>query len=205
MSATDDELFRAWQAGDRRAGEALFERHYDALDRFFLNKVGDRAGDLVQRTFVACIEAASRFRGDASFRTFMFAIARNQLLKHLRDHGREKQRLDPAITSICDLDPSPSVVAARREQERLLLAALRRLPIDEQIALELHYWEQLSATEIAAVLEIPVGTAKSRLRRARDRLEAALAGPDPAKAATLDDLDRWAKELRAAVRDDDAS
>lgn len=203
MSATDDELFRAWQAGDRRAGEALFERHYDALDRFFLNKVGDRAGDLVQRTFVACIEAASRFRGDASFRTFMFAIARNQLLKHLRDHGRERERLDPAVTSICDLDPSPSVVAARREQERLLLAALRRLPIDEQIALELHYWEQLSATEIAAVLEIPVGTAKSRLRRARDRLEAALAGPDPARAATLDDLERWAKELRAAVRDGD--
>lgn len=203
MSPTDEELFRAWQTGDRRAGEALFERHYDALDRFFINKVGDRAGDLVQRTFVACIEAAARFRGDSSFRTFMFAIARNQLLKHLRDHGRERDRLDPAITSICDLDPSPSVVAARREQERLLLAALRRLPLDEQIALELHYWEQLSATEIAAVLEIPVGTAKSRLRRARDRLEAALAGPDPAKATTLDDLERWARDLRTAVRRDD--
>lgn len=199
MSASDDELFRAWQAGDRRAGEALFERHYDALDRFFVNKVGDRAGDLVQRTFVACIEAAARFRGESSFRTFMFAIARNQLLKHLRDHGRERDRLDPASTSICDLDPSPSVVAARREQERQLLAALRRLPLDEQIALELHYWEQLSATEIAGVLEIPVGTAKSRLRRAHDRLEAALAGPDPAKAATLDDLERWARELRAAL------
>jgi RNA polymerase sigma factor (sigma-70 family) len=203
VSPTDEELFRAWQTGDRRAGEALFERHYDALDRFFINKVGDRAGDLVQRTFVACIEAAARFRGDSSFRTFMFAIARNQLLKHLRDHGRERDRLDPAITSICDLDPSPSVVAARREQERLLLAALRRLPLDEQIALELHYWEQLSATEIAAVLEIPVGTAKSRLRRARDRLEAALAGPDPARAATLDDLERWARDLRTAVRRDD--
>jgi RNA polymerase sigma factor (sigma-70 family) len=203
VSPTDEELFRAWQTGDRRAGEALFERHYDALDRFFINKVGDRAGDLVQRTFVACIEAAARFRGDSSFRTFMFAIARNQLLQHLRDHGRERDRLDPAITSICDLDPSPSLVAARREQERLLLAALRRLPLDEQIALELHYWEQLSATEIAAVLEIPVGTAKSRLRRARDRLEAALAGPDPAQAATLDDLERWAKDLRTAVRRDD--
>jgi RNA polymerase sigma-70 factor (ECF subfamily) len=203
VSPTDEELFRAWQTGDRRAGEVLFERHYDALDRFFINKVGDRAGDLVQRTFVACIEAAARFRGDSSFRTFMFAIARNQLLKHLRDHGRERDRLDPAVTSICDLDPSPSVVAARREQERLLLAALRRLPLDEQIALELHYWEQLSATEIAAVLEIPVGTAKSRLRRARDRLEAALAGPDPAKAATLDDLERWAKDLRTAVRRDE--
>ncbi len=195
----DNELLAAWVAGDRRAGQTLFERHYDALDRFFVNKVGDRAGDLVQRTFVACIEAAPRFRGDSSFRTFLFAIARNQLLKHLRDHGRERARLDPATTSICDLDPSPSVLAAGREQERQLLAALRRLPIDEQVALELHYWEQLPSAEIAVVLDIPIGTVKSRLRRARDRLEAELTGA-PQRPASADDLDRWAADLRALAR-----
>ncbi|MDC0675580.1 RNA polymerase sigma factor [Nannocystis radixulma] len=202
--ASDEEQFRAWQAGDRKAGEALFERHYDSLDRFFINKVGVRAGDLVQRTLLACLEAAPRFRGESSFRTFLFAIARNQLLKHLRDHGRERERFDPAVTSICDLDPSPSLVAARREHERLLLAGLRGLPVDEQIALELHYWEQLPASEIAVVLDIPVGTAKSRLRRARDRLETALAQPALASAGSLDDLERWARELRAGMRRSDA-
>lgn len=198
----DDELFRAWRAGDRAAGEALFERHYDALDRFFVNKVGDRAGDLVQRTFLACVESADRFRGDAGFRTFLFAIARNQLLKHIRDWGRERARFDLGSVTACDLDPSPSLVAARREEQRVILTALRRLPIDEQIALELHYWEQLTGAEIAAVLEIPVGTAKTRLRRARERLEAELAaisGPGSLLSSTLGDLDRWAAELRAGL------
>ena len=62
----DHELLRAWQTGDDRAGEQLFRRHYQLILRFFHNKAGTQAHDLVQRTFLACLEARDRIRGDAS-------------------------------------------------------------------------------------------------------------------------------------------
>jgi hypothetical protein len=63
----DAELLEAWGAGDKAAGEALFDRHFEAIYRFFQNKVGPGViDDLVQQTFLGCVEAPDRFRGDSS-------------------------------------------------------------------------------------------------------------------------------------------
>ena len=72
----DSELIAAWRCGDAAAGQALFARHFDGLYRFFRTKCGDDADELVQATLLACVSARAQFRGEASFRTYLFAIAR---------------------------------------------------------------------------------------------------------------------------------
>jgi RNA polymerase sigma-70 factor (ECF subfamily) len=203
MKPTDRELLRAWVAGDEGAGNELVRRHFSAVFRFFRSKVDDNVDDLTQRTFLACVSSAANFRGDASFRAYVLGIARKQLLLHLRTRYRREQVFDPGAQSMCDVEPasgtSPSGFVAERENEKLLLAALRRIPVDFQIAVELFYWEELQLTEIADVLEVAVGTVKSRLGRARNMLReqiAELATSDDLRRTTADDLERWAKSLR---------
>lgn len=193
----DDAELDAWRAGDRAAGERLFDRYYEPVARFFVNKVGDASSDLIQRTFLACVEGMPRFRGEGSFRSYLFAIAYRQLCLHYRD--REGDRVDLTSVSARALDPSLSGMLVEREQLRLLLAALRELPIELQVVLELHYWEQCTVVEIAAALEIPQGTVKSRLRSGREKLGALierLAGRPELAASTLHGLETWARELR---------
>jgi RNA polymerase sigma factor (sigma-70 family) len=195
-------MLEAWAGGDKAAGEALFERYFEAVARFFRNKLPADAAheDLIQQTFLGCVEARDRFRGDSSFRSFLFAIAHRQLAKHWRTRSRD--RLDFQTVSAFDLDASPSAALAQDQQHQHLLLALRRIPIDCQVALELHYWESLTAAEIGEVLGVPLGTAKTRVRRAKQLLEAelralnlGLVGADP----TGTRLDTWARELRGSL------
>lgn len=194
---SDEQLLAAWRAGERRAGEQLFERYYEPVARFFFNKT-DAGAELIQQTFLACVEGAAKFRGEGSFRSFVFAIAYRQLCRHYRD--RKGDRLDFTEVSIAAMEPSPSQAMVEGEELKLLLAGLRRIPVDCQVALELLYWEQLTTAEMAAVLEIPEGTVKSRLRRGRallrEAIEALAKSPDLA-ASTLLGIDTWAGALRA--------
>jgi len=193
-------LVAAWRDGDRAAGQRLFTCYYDPVARFFFNKVGDPGHDLVQRTFLACLESLPRFRGECSFRSYLFAIAYRQLCRYFRDLKGE--HVDMTVSSACALDPSASAVLVEREEMRLFLAGLRELPVDMQVALELYYWEQCSVAEIAAVLEIAEGTVKSRLRRGRELLRAAielLAVRGDLAASTFNGLESWAQGIRNRV------
>ena len=198
-AAADEQLLAAWCAGDRDAGEQLFERYYEPVARFFLNKT-ESSAELIQQTFLACVEGAGRYRGEGSFRSFLFCIAYRQLCKHYRD--RRGAPVDLAEVSVAAMEPSPSQALIEGEELRLLLAGLRRLPVDCQVALELLYWEQLTTVEMAAVLEIPEGTVKSRLRRGRallrEAIEALANNPDLA-GSTLLGIETWARALRARV------
>jgi RNA polymerase sigma factor (sigma-70 family) len=194
----DDALLANWRAGDAAAAEALFERHFDGLYRFFRNKAPSSADDLVQRTLLACFEGRDRFRGECSFRTYLFAVARNQLLAHLA-RERAGARLEPERDSVADGLPSPSSMLQTKREQEVVLHALRRIPIDHQILLELFYWEQQSGPELAEVLGVPEGTIRTRLRRARELLAAqvqALADEPFLVESTLSRLDDWAAALR---------
>ncbi len=175
----------AWRAGDKAAGEALFEKYFEALYRFFRNKADDGVEDLIQQTFLAIVGSLDRFRGEASFRSYLFAIARNELLGHWRKRGRRNDEVDVTEISVAAMSSAgPSRVLARRHEQQVLLEALRALPLDLQIALELVYWEDLTGPELAAALGVPEGTARSRLRRGKEMLAARLAElvGDPATA-----------------------
>jgi RNA polymerase sigma-70 factor (ECF subfamily) len=199
----DRRLFDAWCAGDRAAGAALFDRHYESVARFFHNKVADTAAsDLIQNTFLGCVEARDRFRGESGFRTFLFAVARNLLHKHYREHQGPRGRVDFGEVTACDLAPTASAVLRADEEKQLLLQALRRIPIECQEALELLYWEKLAVAEIAEIVGIPVGTVKTRLHRGRRLLEeqmALLAETPELLESTLANLDGWAEGVRAQM------
>ena len=199
--ASDRELLTAWRDGSTRAGADLTARHYDSLYAFFRNKVGDDIDDLLQKTMLACMQAGPRFEGRSSFRTFMFAVARNVLMAHLRKRRRDAA-IDVDEVSVEDLGTTPSGVVARTRQARLLLRGLRLIPVEYQVVLELYYWESMTSGELAEVLGIPHSTARTKLRRGREalarRMEAAAADADAARS-TLDNLDRWAAGLREAV------
>jgi len=180
---TDADLLANWSAGSRAAGDELIERHFALVHRFFRNKVGAELEDLVQQTFLACVEARARYAGHASFKTFLLAIARNQLFTH---YAKQRRRaLDFELTSVHDLGTSPSGVVARREDERLLAEALRRVPLEAQVVLELAYWEACDGNEIARVLDVPLNTAYSRLRRARIALRERLQELAPDRVAQV--------------------
>ncbi len=198
----DEALFEAWRGGDARAGAELFERHYPAIARFFRNKVDVEAPDLIQKTFLGCIEGRERVRGDSSFRTYLFAVAHNVLYKHFRTRARSGARIDFGVTSVHDLRPTATALLARRGEERALLAALRRIPLEHQIVLELYFWEHLTAGEMGEIQGVPEGTIRTRLRRAKQLLEAALGqvATSPAEMQdTLSDLDSWARSVRAQL------
>jgi RNA polymerase sigma factor (sigma-70 family) len=199
----DVALLDAWKGGDRKAGAALFERHYPAVLRFFHNKAGEQAKDLIQRTFLRCLEARDRIVAGSNFRAYLFGVARNVLLEHFRSVKRDG-RLDELQTTAHDLSPlpTPTTLLSRKRELRILLSALRRIPIELQIALELFYWEHMSAVEIAAVCGLPEGTIRTRLRRARQLLEheiAALAASPAEFTSTVSDLASWAAEIRGEI------
>ena len=196
----DLELLLAWRDGNDSAGQQLFERWFDRLYRFFCNKVGQDVDDLVQETLFACVRGRDAFRGDASFRTYVFAIARNRLVKHREQFAREgKEEFDQA--RVRALDASPSTLACERQEQRALLRALRRLPLELQVLLELYYWEDMTSAELAEVLEIPHGTVRTRIRRGKQLVREALASmADSGELlrTTTDDFDRWLRSIRAA-------
>ncbi|MCA9638139.1 MAG: sigma-70 family RNA polymerase sigma factor [Myxococcales bacterium] len=197
----DRELLAAWSAGDRRAGNQLFHRHFDAIFRFFHGKVSGGVDDLVQRTFLALVERADRLPADVEVRPYLFGIARNMLYRRLRELCRDGRHFDALETSVADVAGSPSQIADQREQLRLLHAALQAIPVDYQIVLELYFWEEMPAAEIAVVLELPEGTVRSRIRRAKELLREALAArATPAiLESTIADLGAWALRLRDQV------
>ncbi len=190
--AEDLDLLHAWGNGDRAAAQTLLDRYLDPLARFFRGKSND-VDDSVQETLTRCLALRKTLEPGSSFRAYLFAVARNLLYEQFR-RAAKIETLDPEQVSLVDFSPTPSSVVQRRRDQRLMLAAMRRIPLDSQLALELFYWENLGVAEIGHVLGVPAGTVKSRLHRARGQLRSELervGKDDPLYAATLSEIDAW--------------
>lgn len=197
---SDSELLDAWRAGQARAGAELFDRYYEPLSRFFANKVSGDASDLIQDTMMACVTGVEKI-GPGQFRGFLFGIAYNKLKKHYERLRIDGGRIDDQTMTSADLSPGASTMMARSAEQRLLLEALRRIPLAHQVVLEMFYWESFTSAEISVALGEPHGTVRTRLRRARELLEEAMASiaDDPALLQrTSSDLDGWAAKVRAS-------
>lgn len=179
---TSTALLRAWADGDGLAGRALFERHAGELADFLARKLDDGVDDLVHEAFTACLERTKSGVVIEHVRAYLFRCARNGLVDRLSTRAR----FDPAAVSLQDAGTSPSQACARDEDRRLLHAALRRLPLDDQIALELLYWHELPVDAIGDALGLGRSTTLGRLHRARAKLRALL----PTLPATSAELER---------------
>lgn len=196
------ELFERWCAGDKVAGSELFRRYYRDVYRFFDQKLPDDVESAVQKTFECCTRKRDEFRRDCGVRTFLFAIARLVLLEEWRNRRGRETPVDFEEMSVESLSTSIGGRLVRREQHGRLLDALRNLPLEQQLLLELHYWQELDGRELAVVFGIEPATVRSRLFRARDALRAGLRRADDGNEPPSGDVDfyRWARELRG--RDD---
>lgn len=201
VDGSDAELLDAWQAGDHAAGDRLFARHFDTVFGFFQRRMAGDVSDLVQRTFLGLVEARGRVRGESSVRTYLFVIARRELWAHYEKQKRQGA-LDFGVSSIEDLTPSPSSMLRHKDDHALLGEALRRIPVDLQLVVELHYWEGLAGPEIAKIIDVPEGTVRSRLRRALEALRLKLeevAGASRAEWGDADRLEVWAAAMAPRV------
>ena len=195
----DATLLREWCVGDRRAGEQLFARHGDAVLRFFRNKVSYQdTEELAQETFLRLTRNRERIREGRTLRAYLLGVAKRVLIEHLRKLPRQRA-LDPAVESIVDLVPGASTIIARREEQELLVNALRQIALEQQILLELHYWERLKATQLAEIMDVKPSTMRTRIQVARDALRAMIArlaaNPELVES-TLAGLDDWAEQIR---------
>ncbi len=201
MDEDDQALLDAWRVGDAAAGDRLFVRHFSTVDRFFRHKVGAAdIEDLTQRTFMICVERPHGFQGLSSFRTYLLGIAHNVVREHYRTSARDRHE-DVDAVSVADLGAGPSTLVGAREEQRLLLEALRSVPLECQVILELYFWERLSGPQIAEVLGVGENTARTRLRRARLRVGEALERLSRSRTllkSTLADLESWARSVRPA-------
>jgi RNA polymerase sigma-70 factor, ECF subfamily len=173
---TDSEAIGASLAEPRRFG-VIFERHFPAIHGYLRRRLDDqRADEVTAQTFFVAFDQRGRFdRERTDARPWLFGIATNIAHSHRRHEVRELR----AIATISPERGSPiDGVEARVDAERMrgmLARGLADLPPEEADVLLLLVWAELTQAEIADALEVPVGTVKSRLSRARGRLREALA------------------------------
>ncbi len=201
----DAARLKAWANGDAAAGRALVEENFDIVRRFFVTKVADAdAEDLIQATFTAGLESVDRFRGDAPFRAYLMGVARRVLFRFLSRKYRDSP-IDALSESVADLGVSPPSAIESDQRRQLLLRALRSLPVDDQVAVELYYWESYRIAEVAVVLELSFTATKTRLFRARQQLALTLErlseSPEQLRS-TLDNLEAWQARTRALIEPD---
>lgn len=155
----------------------IFDRHFDALHAYLQRRVGpDLADELSAQTFLVAFDGRGGYDpAQPDARPWLFGIATNLLRRHHRDEVRQfrayaRSAVDPVLDAFDGVEARLDASTRRRE----LVEAMAGLPAEELDALLLYAWAELSYSEIARALDIPIGTVRSRLSRARGRIRAAL-------------------------------
>jgi RNA polymerase sigma factor (sigma-70 family) len=192
-------LLERWVAGDRRAGDRLVKRYYMQIARYFMNAVGDNERrELTQETFSQLCTAISQYSGEASFRSYLFGIARNVLYQHLRRQYRRREfetDFDPSAHSVVDAgQTTPSRLISELVRREVLLQCLRELPVEAKQMLELYYWHGLTADELGVTYGIPAATVRTRLFNVRRKLKADIQERDPQLGSV--DIEQQLETLR---------
>jgi RNA polymerase sigma-70 factor (ECF subfamily) len=183
VSRPDDLLLRRARDGDTAAFGELVERHQSRIYAVCLRILADpeEARDAAQDTFITAFRKLAQFRGDAAFTTWLHRIAVNACYDELR-RAKRRPMLHEAATDD-DRAPEPGPPSPDHADEIAgtldVTRALAAIPDDFRVALVLADVEDLPYEEIARVLEVPVGTVKSRVHRGRIALTKELTGEPP--------------------------
>ena len=179
-------LIQRSQKGDRSALNILIERHSAKAYQyaFRLTHNGDEASDIVSEAFIRAYNALPNFKGNSSFSTWLYRILTNCFLDlRKKEKNRITYSLDGAMgqedghyeRQIESLEPGPEEMVERSAREQAIQDAVKKLPEYQQAMIVMFHAEMLSYEEIAAALDLPIGTVKSRLNRARQQLGEILA------------------------------
>lgn len=178
-TVTDEELMLRYRDGELSAFQELYRRHSQGLYRFVAWRSPRRswADEIVQDAWASLHAARAQYlpQPQASFRTYLYQIARNRLVDLLRQRGEQPEAID--APELADDGATPQQSAERRQQQALLHAAIAALPYEQKEALVLQQFSAMSIADIAVVTQAEPETVKSRLRYAMQKLRAQLAQP----------------------------
>lgn len=177
---TDEELMRAYVAGDHGAFRELHRRYFPSLNGLVRRHVAseEEAREIVQQTFFQLHVARRDFRPDKKLRPWLFTIAMNLVRQHYRKRGRRKE------TALADAPPQSDGADTARpleraEQARRLRDALAKLPDGQREVIELHWLQERPFAEVAAIVGASEGAVRVRAHRGYARLRELL---EPAQA-----------------------
>jgi RNA polymerase sigma-70 factor (ECF subfamily) len=193
-TADDTRLAEGLRQGTEAAYEALIAEYQQPVYNLAVRLLSDSAdaSDVVQEVFLKVFRKIGAFRGDSSLKTWIYRIAVNEAYNYQRWFGRHRKQeigLDEEEEGnlnysqvLSDPARSPFECASDREQDKLVEAALARINPSYRMAVVLRDIEEMSYEEIAEVLQVALGTVKSRILRGREALRKELAGrlePEP--------------------------
>lgn len=173
----DAECVKRVQRGDVDAFEVLVSRHQKATFNLVYRLLGDyeEAADIAQEVFLSAFKSIQQFRGDANFSTWLYRIAFNHASTRRKSLQLAQQRHQPLDGSELMRDdgsfPDPEQTIEKKEIQQRVQRALNRLHKDDAAIIVLRDLQDAPYEEVAQVLQIPVGTVKSRLHRARRALK----------------------------------
>src|SRR5262249_33645199 len=177
----DEDLMQLVRRGDARAFETVYERHATAAFSLAYRMTGKRnlAEDVVQEAFLSLWRSGARYdRTRGSVRTWVLGIVHNRAIDALRRamvHDRRRAS-DEGIEERFEARERTEVEVARNDEAREVHAALRALPAEECKVIELAYFGGFSQSEIAEMLETPIGTVKGRMRLGLEKMRGQLGG-----------------------------
>ena len=171
---TVEELVRAAAKGRTEAFEELVRLHEKKVYALTLRMCGnpEDARDAAQEAFLSAWRGLPSFRGEAGFSTWLYRLASNAAIEHLRRNRRQREEdsLDAGEMDAPDQSPGPQEAAEGSELQRAVADGLASLSEDHRRILLLREYQQLSYDEIAQTLDMDLGTVKSRISRARRAL-----------------------------------
>jgi RNA polymerase sigma-70 factor (ECF subfamily) len=176
----DEEMMQLVQAGDPRAFELLYDRHGGAAFSLAYRMVGNRtsAEDVTQEAFLSIWRSRLRYdQARGSVRTWVLGIVHNRAIDALRrsvTHDRRRETMD-GVEERFEARDRTDVEAARREEARSVRSAIDTLPEDQRRTIELAYFGGFSHSQIAELLNEPIGTVKGRMRLGLEKLRRQLA------------------------------
>ena len=185
---TDHQLVLRVQKGDKRVLDLLvlkYQYKLQAIVGRFIRDT-DEVADVTQEAFIKAYRALAKFRGDSQFYTWLYRIAINTAKNHLVSKSRRPANTDIDVEDaeqfanneklIDDATPENSIMTD--ELAAIIKSALSALPEDLRTALTLREFEGMSYEDIAAIMDCPVGTVRSRIFRAREFLDERVLGAD---------------------------
>ena len=176
---SDAECVRKLQRGEPDAFETLIRRHQKTIFNLAYRMLGDydEAAEISQEVFLSAYRAIGNFRGEANFSTWLYRIALNHATTRRKSLNTRQQRSVPIENTepASDPHPGPAETMEKKEIRQRVQQALNRLDPEDAAVILLRDLQDVPYEEVARVLDLPIGTVKSRLHRARQALKSELA------------------------------